>query len=292
MTEKRKADRLRRLLAQAVGDGNSIRPADRHSRNIPRHALRASLYDLPTRSPAEWDPLGRRSRAARPAPRARRASPADQAPQAASQGQAVPLGDEQDAASGALGGVRRDPGHACAVAPRARSAQMDLSASPFTGTPAHRPRDQVPDRPHGKGEPPLGGACGSRASSKDWASSSAPRRSVRSFVAPVLCQRRDGPTWREFLAAQARGIVACDFFTVETVFLKTLYVLVFMHVQTRRILEVGVSANPNGIWVAQQARNLVMDLPDDADLRCLLRDRDAKYCRGFDAVVSPESIDR
>src|SRR6266498_2763419 len=58
--------------------------------------------------------------------------------------------------------------------------------------------------------------------------------------------RRDGPTWREFLAAQARGIVACDFFTVETVFLKTLYVLVFMHIRTRRILGVGVSANPNG----------------------------------------------
>src|SRR5439155_12917028 len=56
--------------------------------------------------------------------------------------------------------------------------------------------------------------------------------------------RRDGPTWRQFLAAQAKGIVACDFFTVETVFLKTLYVMVFMHVQTRRILGVGASANP------------------------------------------------
>ena len=58
--------------------------------------------------------------------------------------------------------------------------------------------------------------------------------------------RRDGPTWRQFLSAQAKGIVACDFFCVETVFLKTLYVLVFMHIRTRRILGVGVSANPNG----------------------------------------------
>ena len=65
--------------------------------------------------------------------------------------------------------------------------------------------------------------------------------------------RRDGPTWHQFLSAQAKGIVACDFFTVETVFLKTLYVLVFMHIQTRRILGVGVSANPNGAWVTQQA---------------------------------------
>ena len=103
--------------------------------------------------------------------------------------------------------------------------------------------------------------------------------------------RRDGPTWRQFLAAQAKGIVACDFFSVETVFLKTIYVLVFMHIDTRRILGVGVSANPDGPWVTQQARNLVMDLPDDADLRFLLRDRDAKYRRSFDAVFSAESIE-
>ena len=102
--------------------------------------------------------------------------------------------------------------------------------------------------------------------------------------------RRGGPTWREFLSAQAKGIVACDFFTVETVFLKTLYVLVFMHIQTRRILGVGVSANPNGTWVTQQARNLVMDLDDDRErcMRILLRDRDAKYCRSFDAVFAAQ----
>jgi hypothetical protein len=90
--------------------------------------------------------------------------------------------------------------------------------------------------------------------------------------------RRGGPTSRQFLSAQAKG-VACDFLTVETVFLKTLYVLVFMHIQTRRILEVGVSANPDGTWVTQQARNLANDLDDDPELpvRFLLRDRDAKY---------------
>jgi hypothetical protein len=76
------------------------------------------------------------------------------------------------------------------------------------------------------------------------------------------------------------------------VFLKTFYVLVFLHIQTRRILGVGVSANPDGPWVTQQARNLVMDLAEDSDLRVrfLLRDRDAKYCRGFDAVFSTEGI--
>jgi putative transposase len=105
--------------------------------------------------------------------------------------------------------------------------------------------------------------------------------------------RRDGPTWHQFLSAQAKGIVACDFFTVETVFLKTLYVLVFMHIQTRRILGVGVSANPNGTWVTQQARNLMMDLDDDPEpcVRFLLRDRDAKFCRSFDAVFAAEGVE-
>jgi hypothetical protein len=87
--------------------------------------------------------------------------------------------------------------------------------------------------------------------------------------------------------------VACDFFTVETVFLKTLYVLVFLHIGTRRILGVGVSANPNGTWVTQQARNVVMDL-DHAGEPCmgfLLRDRDAKYCRSFDDVFDAEGIE-
>ncbi len=105
--------------------------------------------------------------------------------------------------------------------------------------------------------------------------------------------RRDGPTWRQFLAAQGKGIVACDFFTVETVFLKTLYVLVFMHIETRRLLGIGVSANPEGTWVTQQARNLVVDLDDNPELsmRFLLRDRDAKYCRSFDAVFGAEGME-
>jgi hypothetical protein len=105
--------------------------------------------------------------------------------------------------------------------------------------------------------------------------------------------RRDGPTWRQFLSAQAKGIMACDFFCVETVFLRTLYVLVFLHIRTRRILRVAVSANPDGTWVTQQARNLVMDLDDDPKprrMRFLLRDRDAKYPRSFDAVFAAEGI--
>ena len=63
--------------------------------------------------------------------------------------------------------------------------------------------------------------------------------------------RRSGPSWSEFLRAQARGIIACDFFTVETLFLKTLYVLFFIELGSRRVQVAGVSANPDSAWVTQ-----------------------------------------
>jgi putative transposase len=103
----------------------------------------------------------------------------------------------------------------------------------------------------------------------------------RAGIGPV--PRGDGATWSEFLRAQAKGILACDFFTVETVFLKTLYVLFFIEVGTRRVRIVGVTANPEGRWVTQQARNLAMERDLD-NVGFLIRDRDAKFTRPFDEV--------
>ena len=103
--------------------------------------------------------------------------------------------------------------------------------------------------------------------------------------------RRIGPSWTEFLRAQADGIIACDFFTVETAWLRTLYVLVFIELGSRRIHLSPATAHPDSAWVTQQARNLAMAL-DDRSLasRFLIRDRDSKYSRSFDAVLRSEGM--
>jgi putative transposase len=101
--------------------------------------------------------------------------------------------------------------------------------------------------------------------------------------------RRAGPTWTEFLRAQAEGIISCDFFSVETAWLRTLYVLVFIELGSRRIHVSPSTAHPDSTWVTQQARNLALGLDArTSSVRFLIRDHDAKFSRSFDAVVRSE----
>jgi putative transposase len=121
-------------------------------------------------------------------------------------------------------------------------------------------------------------------------------------IRTVLCGNGLGPaprrasvTWRAFLRAQAAAIVATDFFSVETVRLKTPYVLFLIELQTRRVRLVGVTDHPNGPWVVQRARELSMSREGERRAgtsapRFLIRDRDSKFTRAFDDVFTSDGI--
>ena len=103
--------------------------------------------------------------------------------------------------------------------------------------------------------------------------------------------RRSGPTWRQFLTAQARGIVAVDFVHVDTVLLKRIYALILIEHGSRRARLLGVSANPDGLWTTQVARNLLMELGERAEgVKFLIRDRGGQFTDAFDAVFADAGI--
>jgi putative transposase len=118
--------------------------------------------------------------------------------------------------------------------------------------------------------------------------------SVRNILARAgvhPAPRSDSQSWRSFLRAHGESILACDFFTVDTVWLRRLYVLVFVSIGSRRVEYFACTSEPNTAWMLQQARNLLMEL-DDRDRRAsfLIHDRDTKFPRAFDVLLASEEI--
>jgi putative transposase len=113
---------------------------------------------------------------------------------------------------------------------------------------------------------------------------------VKAGVPPA--PRRDAQSSRSFLRSQGESILACDFFTVDTVWLRRLYVLAFISISSRRVEYFAITpSKPDAAWMLQQARNLLMELDDhDRQVRFLIHDRDAKFPRAFDALLESDGI--
>ncbi len=114
---------------------------------------------------------------------------------------------------------------------------------------------------------------------------------LKRYGIPTAPQRKRSTSWRQLFTHYQDQMLACDFFTVETFFLKTLYVLMFIELGSRRVHFAGCTAHPNQPWVTQQARQLVWELEErDPGIRFLIHDNDAKFTPSFDAVFQSERI--
>ncbi len=114
----------------------------------------------------------------------------------------------------------------------------------------------------------------------------------RQQVPPAPERAKKGSSWGTFLSHYREQFIACDFFTVETAWLKTLYVFFFVELGSRRVHFAGCTAHPTGEWVTQQARQLTWTLQDERKtMRFLIRDRDAKFTAGFDAVFAAKGVE-
>jgi len=193
-------------------------------------------------------------------------------------------GGRTDPATREVGSLSRHARHAAPLAPAARREPVDVR--PTTRSAA--------DRPGGASDDPS--AC-SRNPRRGYQRIIGELKGIGVVVSATTVKtilrleqlgpagKRLGPTWREFLRAQAASVIAVDFFTVDTVWLRRLYVLFFIELASRRVHVAGCTAHPDAEWVTQQARQLTWTLSTrEQPIRFLIRDRDRKFTDSFDAV--------
>jgi transposase len=114
---------------------------------------------------------------------------------------------------------------------------------------------------------------------------------LKRHAIPPVPERVPSPSWRHLMTHYKEQILACDFFTVETIFLKTIYVLIFIELGTRRVHFAGCTAHPTSTWVTQQARQILWELADrEPTIHFLIHDRDTKFTSTFDRVFQSEGI--
>ena len=212
-----------------------------------------------------------------------------QRPVAAPSRSRLPCRTDANPAAAAPTWLDRDATDAAALASGTRASQVDAAAAPAGRPPVDdRVRELVlrfaRENP-GWGYPRIAGELlklGLRVS---------PSTIRRILLANRLgpAPRRSGPNWREFLRQQAASMLACDFFTVETLSLRRFYVLFFIELESRRVHLAGCTTNPSGGWVTQQARNLSFTGLFQR-MRFLIHDRDSKFSGAFDEVFRSEGI--
>jgi len=169
---------------------------------------------------------------------------------------------------------------------------VGLHEPPTSRAAVYGSRDPEARDPHGDGEPGRG------ASARAGELVRLGHPVAASTVWQILhdagidpAPRRSGPTWKQFLTAQARGILAVDFVHVDTVLLRRLYALIVIEHGTRRVHLAGITAHPDGAWTTQTARNFLMDLGQCAtSIKFLIRDRAGQFTSSFDAVFTAAGV--
>src|SRR6266508_1892367 len=219
----------------------------------------------------------------------RRARTANGSPLAATGRSRLPRCARPSATAAAATGAVRDAPDTSALAPRAASTQVRAAAreagpagsrsSGARAGPAARPRESALGYPRIAGELLK---LGPRVSA-----STVRRLLLAAGLEPA--PRREGPSWRDFLRQQAASMLACDFFTVETISLRRVYVLFFIEVESRRVHLAGCTTNPTGAWVTQHARNLSFSGVFER-MRFLIHDRDSKFTASFEEIFRSEGI--